>query len=46
LQRDAESSEKLDSIAELAGFSDASNFSRAFTEIAGIRPRSISTTRV
>jgi AraC-like DNA-binding protein len=33
-----ESDAKLDSIAELAGFSDSSNFSRAFTEIAGIRP--------
>lgn len=33
-----ESNKKLDSVAELAGFSDASNFSRAFTDIAGVRP--------
>lgn len=33
-----ESTEKLDSIAQLAGFSDTSNFSRAFTDIAGVRP--------
>lgn len=33
-----ESREKLDSIADLAGFSDTSNFSRVFTEIAGVRP--------
>jgi two-component system, response regulator YesN len=33
-----ESTEKLDSVAHLAGFSDTSNFSRAFNDIAGVRP--------
>jgi len=33
-----ESNEKLDSVAHLAGFSETSNFSRAFTDIAGVRP--------